>query len=327
MAQVPARKSLKSFLLPLLKGVVTTGLLIFIAQKMDWSSLKASLTHTSFANLLAVWVVLLGAQGFAGGRWYFLRPPSLAPSPVSFVGLAWVGGFFSQCLPGSMGGDVYRAFALKKGGASLLQSIISLLLDRGMGFISLGWLCLLGFLWENPASLWGLYWGIGGGLLAMLALFLYPWILERIAPWFLQKTHPLLRWISHFLQEISLFLENRRATAQAFLMSLGNGFCLIAAWKMLFLSQHIDLPLSLFAFLIPLIFIAEAVPLSLAGWGVREGMALFLFTQAGFTQSFLGQAVPQTEVVVTVSLFFGFLQLVASLPGLVVWLLHRRPSV
>lgn len=67
-----------------------------------------------------------------------------------------------------------------------------------------------------------------------------------------------------------------------------------------------------------LVLAAMAVPLSLAGWGPREGMAAWAFAAAGLGAS-LG---------VTTAVVYGVLVLVASLPGAVVLLVdaRRRPA-
>jgi uncharacterized membrane protein YbhN (UPF0104 family) len=67
-----------------------------------------------------------------------------------------------------------------------------------------------------------------------------------------------------------------------------------------------------------LVLAASAVPLSLAGWGPREGMAAWAFALAGLGAS-LG---------VTTAVVYAVLVLVASLPGAVVLLVdaRRRPA-
>ena len=67
-----------------------------------------------------------------------------------------------------------------------------------------------------------------------------------------------------------------------------------------------------------LVLLAMTIPLSIGGWGPREGAAAWLFTMAGLSAA---QGV-------STSVVYGVLSLVASLPGavvlLVAWL--RRPT-
>jgi hypothetical protein len=57
-----------------------------------------------------------------------------------------------------------------------------------------------------------------------------------------------------------------------------------------------------------LVLLGSAIPLNVAGWGPREGVAVWAFTAFGSTAA----------VGLTVSVTFGVLALVATLPGLVV---------
>jgi hypothetical protein len=57
-----------------------------------------------------------------------------------------------------------------------------------------------------------------------------------------------------------------------------------------------------------LVLLGSAIPLNVAGWGPREGVAVWAFTAFGST----------AEVGLTVSVAFGVLALIATLPGLLV---------
>ena len=62
-----------------------------------------------------------------------------------------------------------------------------------------------------------------------------------------------------------------------------------------------------------LVLLGAAIPLNVAGWGPREGVAAWAFTTAGSSAA----------VGLTVAVTFGVLAMVATLPGLLV--LGRRP--
>lgn len=79
-------------------------------------------------------------------------------------------------------------------------------------------------------------------------------------------------------------------------------------------SVGVDVPLAELAALALVVLLASAVPLSVAGWGPREGAAAWLFAEAG-----LGAATG-----VSVAVAFGVMSLVATLPGLMV--LTDRPA-
>ena len=56
--------------------------------------------------------------------------------------------------------------------------------------------------------------------------------------------------------------------------------------------------------------LAQAVPISLAGWGVREGGMIGLFTLLG----------ADLTLVLSMSIIYGLILIITSLPGLAIYL-------
>jgi uncharacterized protein (TIRG00374 family) len=65
---------------------------------------------------------------------------------------------------------------------------------------------------------------------------------------------------------------------------------------------------------IPVMFVAVLLPISIGGLGVRETALVLLF----------GTFAVQAEVSVSVGIMFQFLQIVISIPGIVIWLSERN---
>jgi hypothetical protein len=66
--------------------------------------------------------------------------------------------------------------------------------------------------------------------------------------------------------------------------------------------------------LMPIIILITMVPISIAGWGVREGAMVAAFGYVGLS--------PVSAL--SLSLLFGFINLAISLPGGIIWLLQRE---
>ena len=66
--------------------------------------------------------------------------------------------------------------------------------------------------------------------------------------------------------------------------------------------------------LFPAVLLVTAIPISFAGWGLREGAMVALFAFAG-----LG-----ADTALALSLAFGVAYLAASLPGCALWLAWRH---
>lgn len=94
-------------------------------------------------------------------------------------------------------------------------------------------------------------------------------------------------------------------------LSAGTTLCNLAAFAFCARAVGVVLPPVVILALVPLILFTMLIPLTISGWGVREGAAAALFPLAGATAS-EGFAA---------SVAFGLVLLVAVLPGLLtLWL-------
>lgn len=90
--------------------------------------------------------------------------------------------------------------------------------------------------------------------------------------------------------------------------------CNLTAFAACALATGTDLPLAAVLALVPLILLSMLVPLTVSGWGVREGAAAALFPLAG--------ASPESGLAASIA--FGLAVLVASAPGIVTLVAGRR---
>jgi uncharacterized membrane protein YbhN (UPF0104 family) len=187
----------------------------------------------------------------------------------------------NNVLPGAiLGGDAWRALQLKRRGATLGDATLSVLIDRLAGLWVVGVFGALG-------------WGLLGreAHLTPWAAWLYGLVLVAVIvgmPLVLLITSRLLdqTWIPTFLKQGLAPLRSRReillqawrralwpsVPVQA-LAILTFGLCLRAA------SVHLDaLTLMMSS---GFVFMSLAIPISLAGWGVREAAAVVILAGAG----------------------------------------------
>jgi hypothetical protein len=79
-------------------------------------------------------------------------------------------------------------------------------------------------------------------------------------------------------------------------------------------DMGLDYPLSVYLVLVPPVVLLIILPVSLAGWGIREGALVGFFLLIGADKA----------RVVSFSLLYGVTALVASLPGLFVYLNQKH---
>jgi glycosyltransferase 2 family protein len=308
------RDRVKTAVLFALKVAASIGLLWVVLRHLDFGQtssqlLKASPLPLLFALLTSVaplplvawrWQLILRIGGFTAGLWRLL-------------GHTWIGIFFSQALPSTVGGDGVRAWLVYRDGASASQAIRSVLIERLLGLAILVVFAAAGFPWLLTRLNWGLtLWpaeaivacGLSVGLLSLWAIKQSRWM----------KDVRFGRALYALADDATAILLRPNAAVPFGLLSFfGHVLGCLTVWA---ISIAIGSNLSLVTTLIvmPTIFALVALPISIAGWGVREGAMAFGLGLFGVTA---GDAV-------LISVLFGLLNLAVGLIGLVIWLLRQE---
>ena len=121
----------KNWLYFLLKLTVSCALIIYIMSNFQIEQLfhrleNIELWHLLFATMIFVLLMFNNTL-----RWYIVINAigSALPFTISFK-IFYIGLFFNQTLPSSVGGDAVRMYLANKEGLSLTSAINSVLLER-----------------------------------------------------------------------------------------------------------------------------------------------------------------------------------------------------
>ena len=223
------------------------------------------------------------------------------------TGITMVGWFFNQVLPSSVGGDAFRVWYAYRFGVRLSTATQSVIFDRLSALMAVMFILLMSSPWLN------LFFSSNQPVLAILffafmllsgCIFLM--IADYIVPSFLPDT------VKEHVIEFSgtarkVFLG--KTGLQVIAISVVIHFIVALVVWLLAQSLHIPLDIVHVLLLMPVILFVTAIPISIAGWGVRESTMVIVFGMVGMP----------TESAISLSLSFGLIMLVASLPGGVVW--------
>ncbi len=119
-----------------------------------------------------------------------------------------------------------------------------------------------------------------------------------------------------FAEAARVALLRDGAFLEQFLVSSLGIVLLILGFYCAARASHVGLSIGQTFLVAPMLLGAKIIPLAVAGWGAREAAAAALFVALG-TDASTG---------VAVSVTFGIVGLLSSLPGLVVLLLPKRPD-
>jgi uncharacterized membrane protein YbhN (UPF0104 family) len=185
-------------------------------------------------------------------------------------------------LPGAVvGGDVYRAVALRQSGANAVAASASVLLDRLSGLWMLCVLGALGALASAPVlAPWAGVpaWALAGlaGLAAVLGLVL-PWAGMRHLR---RRAAPAHRWLAalHTLanQPDTGPRLLHQALASMAVQVLSAAALAAGAWAL-----GVQAAWPAWAFAMTPIFLLAALPVSVGGWGTREAAAVLALAPFG----------------------------------------------
>jgi len=227
----------------------------------------------------------------------------------------WIGFFFNQAMPSSIGGDAFRIYYLYKNKYNLGNVTLSVLLDRVVGLIGLILLVII----TLPVLLSAI-----NGLVGIWSLIIFAvMFMGGIVIFFTmdQITVRFLHW------KIIRLIHSLAKHGRRILLSIRPGILLIimsfiihsfSIVSMLILSHGMGLEIELTSLIavVPLATLLATIPVSIAGWGVREGAMVVGLGYQGVS----------SEYALALSVMYGILMLFVSLPGALVWLKSGHPT-
>lgn len=307
----------KKNILIALKVAISGGLIWFLLSNVDLGAAKDRVLAADFIILGAAASVMLIQIGVAGVRWWVVMRAIEAPLPwLELCRLFWIGGFFSQALPSSVGGDPVRIYLTYKDGCPLGKAINGVMLERVITIVGLVVLVAA----VQPIFLPKL--NANGQMLTQLALLTvaaaaiggitFIMFLDRL-PESLSR-FKIVRGASVLAGDTrKLFLRPINAILAVI---TGVATHVVIALCVYLIGRSLDVEVTWLdcMVLMPPVILATTIPISIAGWGVREGAMVTAFALVG---------VP-SDAALVMSLTLGLLAIAMMIPGGVFWLLRRN---
>ncbi|HKU06633.1 MAG TPA: lysylphosphatidylglycerol synthase transmembrane domain-containing protein [Bradyrhizobium sp.] len=308
---------MRRFVLSSLKILVSAALLYLALRKVDFHELASRFNVASVgwiglaiaANFLQIFVGVL--------RWREVSAECGAPiGLMQATRYNLIGAFFNQTLPSSIGGDAVRLWLVARAGAGWRAATYSIFVDRAIGLIALAVLIVASLPWSyrliadpngRSALLFVDFAALAGGLgFLVLGWLKWPW-LKR---W----------WGTHHLHACAVIanrviFSRERGPRIAALSLLVHVLTVVIAWCVV---RSIAAPVlfgQVFQ-LVPPVMLITMMPISIAGWGVREATMGLAFGYAGLL----------ANEGVNVSLLFGAVYFVVGAFGGLVWILSAEKA-
>ena len=186
-------------------------------------------------------------------------------------------------LPSTIGGDVLRVSRSAKTVGSGETAFAAVALERLTGFLALPLLCLFGFMLDpallNSDTAWVALL-VSGIALAALGMILFLAGHPRAAGRFTEHDN-WMRFIGAVHEGLGHLRRNPRAAVGVMLTALVYQVSVVITVGFVILTLGVDVPVASVIAFIPVVAMAQVVPISLSGLGVREGMLVLLYHPLG----------------------------------------------
>ena len=249
-----------------------------------WNSVYHAERAPILAGVLLCWLTIL----IAGWRWHSLLAVFEIEIPlVALICIAQIGQFFLMFLPGPAGDDLTRMLYISRLSKGRMgEACTTVLLDRCIGLASILLLAVacIPWQWHLLALSGNTHWVAVGISAAGVAVFI------AVVLFFLVDGHFMRRVVENILchlpaskirEEFSVISKriftSKIVIARVMGAAVGTQFLLCVVFYLAGRSVGIQSPIAIWLGFVPIVLAGNAVPITIAGLGVRELlMVLFL---------------------------------------------------
>ncbi len=302
------------------KVAVSAVAVWLIARQVEPRELATAIRDTDPALVLAVIVLYLVGQAMTAYRWHFIaRSVGFGHDLFEVTRYYFIGMFFNLFGPSTVGGDVVRALYLGERDGRRMIALNSVLFDRLSGLAMLVGVAMAAL------ALWGRFdlpWALVGivflaGLGMVVGWFVIP-MAVRVA---LPETSRIRVLVE---KDLGPFWSDRRLLVRAAVVSVGFHSLQVTALILLGHDVGVQTDWRYYFVFHPLVSILSALPISLAGLGIREMGYLWFLERHGVDHATAVTFGLGWFVVITAASLVGGLVYLASGSGLPP--VRRRPG-
>ncbi|MBX4956699.1 flippase-like domain-containing protein [Rhizobium lentis] len=290
--------------IPVLKVAVALGLVIWIARRVDFAEGWAAVRSLPVTTISVSIALLLLQALLSAWRWCLLT--DMIGQRLKMIGamkLFMESLFYNQALPSPIPGDAARIFGAINYGLTIKEATLGVVMDRILTLFGLAVVALIGLIIMRAfyghafpipylAELTAL--GVAG---TVASAVVFSWRRRLFIRFLPEKLHALS-------DALATFLSHRR-TMGIFLLTLVIHGVSVVTLEILVRGLGLPLDWGQAAAAFPPVLLIAMVPISVGGWGLREGGMIISLAVFGIG----------TTDAATLSVVFGLLQLVVGLAG------------
>lgn len=295
------------------RALVAVVLTAFLLWKSDPRQVWSAAASARPGPMLIAVALVLADRSLMAYRWLVLLRPIPAgrrPSFGAIMRIFFVSTFVGTFLPGSIGGDAVRAYALARHDVSGAVSFASVLMDRMLGVLSILVMAVAGLflareLATDPAVLAALAVTTIVCLVAAAVVFSPRLAAAALRVWHALPVGRLKEPVARLVAAIQGYGAWHGAMTNVLAGSIGVQVLRIVQAYLLGVGLGIAAPLSAYFAFVPLILLVMLLPITMNGLGTSQAAFIWTFRRAGV----------DTPEAFALSVLFVALGMVGNLPG------------
>ena len=311
---------------------VASAAILWVLHGQDWRELTAVFQRLNLWYFALSLATFTAAQFVIAVRWWLLlRAQAIHIALRAALRLHFLGLFYNNVMPGSVGGDLLKAWYVTKHTDKRLEGALSVVVDRAVGLAGLllmGTIAYLAFvrgrltpaeaardggmgrwLLAHKAPIVGATLGVVGVLALVL---IHPNTRVRLRP----LAGRIVLWAAVALRRVKeaivVYCSKPLTILWALLLTFVAQSTVITAFWLLGRNLAIDAGAKYYFVIFPVMWVVAAMPISVAGLGVLEAGIVELFTRLVGTAA---------EEALALAFCQRLVWVLASLPGGIIHLL------
>ena len=307
-----------SYLLPLI-GIL---LFVYILAVTGLPEIVAALQGIDPRSLIAYPLFTLAIIVIRGIRWWYIMHTLAIDYPLWRSCYVWTIGFFASAItPGKLGDAVRSFYVSRDTSRDLGESFLTVFIDRLMDLVvilvlSMASVIIFSRAYAQISSAWA-FLVAALFILAMFGLMLKRELMRALLMPFFRLLVPqrfqdrMSAGFNSFYDSLDTYLRTWRRTLNV--LALTTAYWLLVFVLVYYITRTLDLEVGFFyiVLIIPIITVAESLPISISGLGTREAAVIYFFTTIGIAR-------PDAVAFSLVYLAFG--TYLTSFVGLLFWL-------
>jgi uncharacterized protein (TIRG00374 family) len=274
--------------------IISAGLILILFSRLDVGRVADSLIRVRWELLVAALATFAVSLVLGNVQWKILL--SLQNIHLPFrkaLSFYFVGAFFNNFLPANIGGDIVRVYDVYRESGRPHETVAATVTDRLFGMVALGLLAMPAGLYvafryealglDRGFGFWSLvivlaFMGILAFSVAVLMSRGLARALERVVrPLLIRGTRDRFKQV---YEAFHLYRRHFRGLSLVMGTALVVQACRVVVHYEVSEAMGLGIPLIYFFLFVPVIAIFIAMPISIGGLGVREGLGIFFFTRA-----------------------------------------------